>query len=302
MSQLKRPELLLNRLDWTVLRRLEGLYPGEYSTLFRGGGLDLADLREYQPADDVRHIDWNVTARLQHPYIRIFHEDRELTAWFLVDLSGSLDAGWTETRKRDVALQFTALLARVLSRHGNRVGAILFGYGSTEVISPAGGRLQVLRIVRRLMSRTQEDQTEGTDLNAALMTAGRTIRRRSLLFLISDFVSSTVWSSSLARLYMRHETIACRVVDPMERSLPDMGIMVVQDAETGEQVFVDSTQARVREAYDAAAIAEDEAIEAGLANSGVDCIEISTQDDPVDVLLRFSLIRKTKAQTAPQEV
>lgn len=303
MSQSKTPESLLNKLDWTVLRRLEGLFQGEYQTLFRGAGLDLADLREYEPPDDVRHIDWNVTARLQRPYVRIFHEDRELTAWFLVDLSASLDAGWTETRKRDVAVQFTSLLARLLSRHGNRVAAILFGFGSTEVVPPAGGKTQILHIIRRMMNHVQPGTTAGTDLDGALLTAARTIRRRSLIFLVSDFVSATSWAKTLGRIAVRHEVVACRVVDPLERTLPDVGIVTVQDAETGEQVLVDTTQARVRNAYDLAAAAEDEAVQNGLAQSGVDCIEIGTQDDPVDVLLRFSQVRKSRAQAGvPQEV
>src|SRR5438132_2394732 len=138
----RNPERLLERLDWTVIRRLDGLLQGDYRTLFRGYGLDLADLREYQYGDDVRHIDWNVTARLQTPYVREYHEDREITAWFLLDLSASVDFGSRQVRKRAVAADFTALLARLLTRHGNRVGAIFYGLDVDRVHAARSGRLQ----------------------------------------------------------------------------------------------------------------------------------------------------------------
>src|SRR3989449_5276288 len=133
---LRNPEQILRRLEWTVIRRLDGLLQGDYRTLFRGAGLDLADLREYQHHDDVRHIDWNVTARLQSPYVRQFTEDRELNAWFLLDLSGSVDFGSRERTKRAVSAEFVAVLARILTRHGNRVGALLFGT-QVDAVLPA---------------------------------------------------------------------------------------------------------------------------------------------------------------------
>src|SRR5207244_3918279 len=136
----RSPETVLRRLEWTVLRRLDGLLHGDYRTLFRGFGLDLADLREYQYGDDVRHIDWNVTARLQTPYVREYHEDREITAWFLLDLSRSVDFGSREVKKRELSADFVALLARLLTRHGNRVGAILYGLEVDNVIAPRSGR------------------------------------------------------------------------------------------------------------------------------------------------------------------
>src|SRR5437764_9177529 len=142
----RSPDAVLRRLEWTVIRRLDGLLHGDYRTLFRGFGLDLADIREYQYGDDVRHIDWNVTARLQSPYVREYHEDREITAWFLLDLSRSIDFGSRELHKRAVAADFLALLARPLTRPGNRVGAILYGHDVDNVIAPRSGRRQVLAI------------------------------------------------------------------------------------------------------------------------------------------------------------
>ena len=143
-------EALLKRLEWTVLRRLDGQLQGNHRTLWRGGGLDLADLREYQHHDDVRHIDWNVTARLQVPHVRQFTEDRELSAWFLVDLSGSVDFGSNELTKRRVAREFVGVLARLLTRHGNRVGAILYTDHVQAVLPARGGRLQVLEVLQRM--------------------------------------------------------------------------------------------------------------------------------------------------------
>src|SRR3954471_19258870 len=141
------PEKLLKNLEWTVIRRLDGLLHGDYRTLFRGFGLDLADLREYQYHDDVRHIDWNVTARLQTPYVREFNEDREVTAWFLLDLSPSVDFGSEAVKKRGVALDFVTVLARLLTRHGNRVGALFYGDTLDAMVPPRSGRAHVLHIL-----------------------------------------------------------------------------------------------------------------------------------------------------------
>src|SRR5438874_4425899 len=156
MSPLVRPrspERLLDRLEWKVLRRLDGLLQGDYRTLFRGFGLDLADLREYQYGDDIRHIDWNVTARLQTPYVREYYEDREVTAWFLLDLSASVDFGSQEVRKTTVAVDFVTVLARLLTRHGNRVGALLYGSEVDTVIPARSGRRHVLHLLHRMLTR-----------------------------------------------------------------------------------------------------------------------------------------------------
>src|SRR6186997_940704 len=162
----RRPEQLLRRLEWTVIRRLDGMLHGDYRTLFRGTGLDLADLREYQYHDDVRHIDWNVTARLQIPYVREYHEDREVTAWFLLDLSPSVDFGTVgeDREKRTVLIDFVATLARLLTRRGNRVGAMIAG-GAAEVVIPAGtGRVQVLRLIEDLLRQPRLPNAPFTDL------------------------------------------------------------------------------------------------------------------------------------------
>src|SRR4051812_9550909 len=187
------PEKLLKKLEWTVIRRLDGLLHGDYRTLFRGFGLDLADLREYQYHDDVRHIDWNVTARLQTPYVREFNEDREVTAWFLLDLSPSVDFGSRNVKKRSLSIDFVTVLTRLLTRHGNRVGAMFYGEAVDGVIPAGTGRRHVLHIVHRMLTRPELPTARSTDLGAFLAAAQSMIRRRSLVFIVSDFISAEGW-------------------------------------------------------------------------------------------------------------
>jgi len=184
------PERRLQRLEWTVMRRLDGLLQGDYRTIFKGQGLDLADIREYAFGDDVRHIDWNVTARLDTPYVREYLEDREINAHFLLDLSPSVDFGTVDRRKRDLLIDFTALLARLLTRHGNRVGATLYGSRVERSIPARGGRVQVLRILNELEKRPRLESAPLTSLSDLLDSAMRGLKRRSLVFVVSDFFSA----------------------------------------------------------------------------------------------------------------
>ncbi len=292
------PEALLRRIEWTVLRRLDGLLYGDYRTLFRGIGLDLADLREYQLHDDVRHIDWNVTARLQAPYVREFHEDREITAWFLLDVSPSVDFGSEAVKKEGLLTEFVAVLARLLNRNGNRVGALLYSAGLEAPIPPGTGRAQVLHILGRLMSRSRKDSTDTTDLGDFLEGAGQIIRRRSLVFVVSDFISQPGWGKPLLNLARRHEVLAIRLFDPLELALPDLGLVVMQDAETGEQILVDTHDRAFRARFEAAAREREAELRATLRRAGVDALELSTRDDLVDSVLRFAELRKSRSQHA----
>ena len=290
---------MLRRLEWTVIRRLDGLLQGDYRTLFRGMGLDLADLREYQPHDDVRHIDWNVTARMQSPYVREFQEDREVAAWFLVDLSGSVEFGSGPVKKRVLATEFTAVLARVLSRHGNRVGAILYRDGVDGVVPARGGRRQVLEIVERMRPKPAPRAAGAeTDLGALLGAAHGMLKRRSAVFVVSDFVGAPGWERALGLLARRHEVVAVRLYDPMENALPDLGLVVMEDAETGEQVFVDAHDRGFRERFARAATERESALREAFASAGVDCLELSTAE-PLDAsLARFMRLRKRRSQLA----
>jgi uncharacterized protein (DUF58 family) len=298
----RNPEAVLRRLEWTVLRRLDGLLHGDYRTLFRGFGLDLADLREYQYGDDVRHIDWNVTARLQTPYVREYLEDREITAWFLLDLSRSVDFGSRDVKKREVSADFVALLARILTRHGNRVGAILYGHDVDNVIAPRTGRRQVLAILHAMATRPPLAAGKGTDLGTLLKSAFNFIHRRSLLFLVSDYISAPGWDKPLLQLAQRHEMIAVRLHDPLEAELPDLGLLVFEDAETGEQLFVDTHDGRFRKRFMDAAEQREAALRTALRDAGVDALELATDANLVDTVMRFADLRKRKRAVRVHEL
>jgi prepilin-type processing-associated H-X9-DG protein len=294
----RHPDRLLRRLEWTVIRRLDGVLQGDYRTLFRGVGLDLADLREYQYHDDVRYIDWNVTARLQTPYVREYHEDREVTAWFLLDLTASMDVGTGSVAKRSVSAEFVTVLARLLTRHGNRVGALFYDGRVDTVIPARSGRRHVLHVLHRLSSRRPPARRVATDLAELLRTAARLVRRRSLLFIVSDFISAPGWTVPLGHLAQRHDVVAVRLSDRLERDLPDLGLLVMQDAETGEQLFVDTHDRAFRRRFAAAAERREAALRTAFAQAGVDALELETDGDLVEALLRFADLRKRRSQLA----
>ena len=291
-------EQLLRRLEWTVLRRLDGLLQGDYRTLLRGGGVDLADLREYQHHDDVRRIDWNVTARLQQPYVREYLEDRDLTAWFLLDLSGSVEFGSADVTKLAVSSGFVATLARIVTRHGNRVGALLYGTRVERVLPPAATRRHVLRLLQlmRAPRAAAAQPGGGTRLAELLGAAAGILERRSLVFVVSDFISEPGWTAPLGRLARRHEVVAVRLVDPAEMALPDVGLVTVEDAETREQLFLDTGDPAFRARYAQVAQAREAETIAALAASGADIVELATDDDLLEALLRFVDLRRQRAR------
>ncbi len=289
-------EHVLRRLEWTVIRRLDGLLQGDYRTLMRGAGLDLADLREYQHHDDVRHIDWNVTARLQQPHVRVFTEDREMAAWFLLDLSRSMDFGSGDQRKRQASAEFVAVLARLLTRHGNRVGALLYGTGVDTLIPAGSGRLHVLRLLHTLQTRPETTQGTGTRLHELLASAASVVRRRSTVFVVSDFISEPGWEKPLAQLAQRHEVVAVRLLDPLELALPDLGLIPIRDAETGEQLLVDTSNKGFRQRFARIAAQREAELRAALAHAGVDTLEISTGEDLVNAVVRFAELRRQRTR------
>ena len=344
-------ERLLLRLEWQVLRRLDGRIAGGYRTAHRGGGTDLAGLRDYAEGDDARHIDWNVTARLNEPQLRVFNEDRELTVWLVLDRSASMRVGAPGRGKHEVLSELALVVARLFTRGGNRVGALLYdtalsstgpnnaGPGAVRTVPPRTGRTQVLRIgaelartagggqepaaVRgRLLRRrrrgndgsgngvgangvgahgtnadghttnghsTNGQRTPGhgatTDLAAMLDAIAKLARRRALIVIISDFIGEGDWERSLLRLAPRHEVVVLRVTDAADEELPDAGLVVVEDAETGEQLLVDSgdplLRARLR-----TAVAEREArLAEGTRRAGVAVHRIDTKADLADALV-----------------
>jgi uncharacterized protein (DUF58 family) len=281
-----------------VIRPLDGILQGDYRSLFYGYGLDLADLREYQPGDDIRYIDWNVTARLDTPYIRQYHEDREIAAWFLLDLSPSVDFGTVNSLKRDGLIDFVTVLARLLTRHGNRVGAILYDNRVERVIPASGGRLHVLRLINDLLRQPRLTAAPLTDLNVLIETGFRMIRRRSLVFIISDFISAPGWEKPLALLNRKHEVLAVRLWDPSENELPDVGLVLMQDAETGEQAWVDTHESRFRRRFTEIVQRRQANLDAAFRSADVDVLALSTEDDLVRAIVQFAAQRKQHKQVA----
>ena len=290
------PERILQRLDWQVIRRLDGILQGDYRSLFYGFGLDLADLREYQPGDDIRAMDWNVTARLATPYVRQYIEDRDITAWFLLDLSPSVDFGTVNSLKRDCLIDFVTVLARLLTRHGNRVGAMLYDSHVERIIPARGGRLHVLRLINDLLKQPHLSRAPMTDLKVLLETAFGSIRRRSLIFVVSDFISTPGWERPLGLLSQRHEVLAVRLWDPRETELPDIGLVVMQDAETGEQLYVDTHDRKFRLRFHEGAQRRQADLNSAFRHAGVDVLSLSTEDDLVRAIVSFAAQRKQRKQ------
>jgi uncharacterized protein (DUF58 family) len=299
------PERLLLRLEWRVLRRLEGRVAGGYRTAHRGAGTDLAGLRAYVEGDDARHIDWNVTARLNEPQLRVFNEDRELTVWLVLDRSASMTVGTPGRGKHDVLSELAVVLARMFSRSGNQVGALLYDNGAVRTVPPGTGRRHVLHVAAELNrarpagvpgranggGRGRHARANGgrhrgtTDLAAMLDAVARLARRRSLIIVISDFIGDGDWERSLLRLGPRHEVVALRVVDAADDELPDAGLVVIEDTETGEQLFVDSGDPLLRARLRAAVEERDARLTAGMRRVGVPVHRIDTKADLANALV-----------------
>lgn len=286
------PDYVLHRLEWQVLRRLDGILQGDYHSLFMGGGLDFAELREYQPPDDIRHIDWNVTARMDFPYVRKFMEDREINAWFLLDLSPSMAFGALERRKESVLIDFVGLMARLLTRNGNRVGAILYDNDTQVTIPPRGGRLQVLRLINDIQRQQSSPAGAMTDLTKLLKTAFNGIKRRSLVFLVSDFICLPGWERAMDQVNRRHELLAVRLWDPRELDLPDLGVVLVEDSETGEQLSVDTGDKGFRQRFREATRRREFELAQTFKRAGVGELPLSTEEDLVSAILRFASLRR----------
>ena len=290
----RTPERILHRLDWQVIRRLDGYLQGDYRSLFRGSGVDFADLREYQPQDDIRYIDWNVSARMDTPYVREYMEDREIIAWFLLDLSPSVDFGALDNQKRNVLIDFVGTLSRLLTRHGNRVGAIMFGSGVQHKVPARGGRLHVLRLLNDLLKQPHLNRAPMTDLSDLIKGGLHTIKKRSLIFVVSDFISVPGWERSLSLLSQRHEVIAIRLWDPREVNLPDVGHVILEDAETGEQIYVDTHDRNFRRRFAEAAQKREAELSEALKRAGVDVLPLSTEADLIHAIASFVMLRRQR--------
>jgi uncharacterized protein (DUF58 family) len=285
---------LLRRSRWPVLRRL-GFHPGgDERSALRGSGLEYTDVREYQAGDDPRTIEWNITARSDRPFVRESLPDRGLDAWLLVDITRSLDWGTARCLKRQLALEFAAVVGQLLTGRGNRVGALLFGDRVQSIIPPAAGRTALLQLIAR-MERAAESPTDGpTDLGRALKEAGRLIRRPSMMMLISDFMTPGGWQQPLRMLGIRHEVIAAWITDPREGEIPDVGVVTFEDPESGEQILVDTGSAPLRARFQDAAEEQRQTIRADLIRARAAVAELSTAAELVPQLVTF--IKQREAQ------
>ena len=279
------PERLLLRLEWRVVRRLEGQLQGGYRTPHRGTGFDFDGLRAYVEGDEARHIDWNVTARLNEPHVRVFIEDRELTAWLVLDRSASMAAGAPGRGKHDVLAELALVLARLFGRGGNRVGALLYDTGLLRTVPPGTGRRHVLRIAAELDRTSGGRRGDTTDLAAMLDAVGRLARRRSLIVVVSDFIGDGDWERSLLRLARRHEVAVLRITDAADDELPEAGLIVVEDAETGEQLIIDSGDPLLRAHFRAGVDERDARLAAGMSRAGVPIHRIDTTSDLTRALI-----------------
>ncbi len=294
-------EALLEQLEWTVLRRLDGLLQGDHKTLFRGSGLELADLREYQAHDDVRHIDWNVTARMQTPYVREHQEDREISAWFLLDLSGSMDFGSTGQTKRELMLAFLAVMAKLLMQRGNRIGALMLTPNEAsgfKHIPARMGRRHLLHVMQTIENMPVTQLPHQTDLKYWLASASGLLKRRSSVFVISDFMGPANWAPELGALGRRHDAVAVRLFDPAEMVLPNAGLMMLQDSETSEQLLLDTADPKFRARYADLIDQREQHLQTTFAQSGVDGLEMSTNEDLAAALIQFSELRKRRVWRA----
>ncbi|HEY2813421.1 MAG TPA: DUF58 domain-containing protein [Acidimicrobiales bacterium] len=284
---------ILRRLELTITRKLDGLLQGDYRGLVPGHGSELGETREYQPGDDTRRIDWNVTARMQSPYVRETVADRELESWLLVDQSASLDFGTADCEKRDLAVNAAASIGFLTARSGNRLGAVLLRPGDAPLTVPArSGRSHLQALLHRMISAPRVDGAGPTDLAAGIERLGATMRRRGLAVVISDWLDPTEWTMPLRRLAVRHDVLAVEVIDPREMTLSDVGMLHVIDPETGQVREIQTSDAGLRARYAAAATQQREEISQAIRASGGHHLVLRTDEDWLRALVRFVLLRR----------
>ena len=310
------PEQVLLRLDWNVIRRLDGLLQGDYRTLFYGFGVDFADLREYQPGDDIRYIDWNVTARMNHPFIKKFVEERELTLMLVVDVSGSGRFGSRDQSKRELAAEIASVLAFSAIRNNDKVGLILFSDEVEKFIPPRKGRSHVLRVIREVLFF--EPKRRGTDLNAALEFLMHVTRHKAVAVVISDFIGSPAEKpksgtrrllrpqmllleslaqasfTMLKQANRRHDVVAVQITDRFELELPALGRLVLRDAETGEVLEIHTGDARKRTAFAERQIKAQSDTARLFRSAGIDAIQLRTDQAYGAALAKFFETRERR--------
>lgn len=276
----------IRQIELRTRRLVSDQFAGDYHSVFKGAGMEFDEVRPYQPGDDVRAIDWNVTARMNQPFIKRYVEARELTVMLVVDASASGDFGSAARFKRELAAELAAVLAFAATSNNDRVGLIVFTDQIELHIPPRRGRRHILRIVRELLAF--QPQGRGTDIAHALDTLNRMYEKRSIVFLVSDFQASPEsYRKALFMTNRRHDTIAVDLHDPMERSIANVGLLALEDAETGRLLWVDTADRDWRAAFSEGVAAHEAAKQSVLRRTGVDRIVLNTREDYVLPLTRF---------------
>jgi len=281
------PKTLLRhvrRLEIRTNRLVNSVFGGEYHSVFKGQGIEFADVREYIPGDDIRSIDWNLTARSQHPFVKKYVEERELTVVFLVDCSGSTQFGSREKLKAESIAEICALLAFSAGKNNDKVGLISFTDRIEKYIAPRKGRSRILRVIREILYPVVTGR--GTDIQLALEFMNRVLKRRAIVFLVSDF-QSPEFLKPLKLISQKHDLIAIKVKDPLERKFPKAGFVALQEAETGKTVFLNTGLRKWREEYRQLAEYRDRKLESDLKSSRIDRINIEVGQNTIDPVLRF---------------
>ncbi len=282
----------LRKLELDVTRRLDGLLHGDHKGLVPGHGSELGETRRYEPGDDIRRIDWNVTARLSEAHIRQTIAERELESWIIVDNGPRLNLGSINREKRELALAAAASIGFLTQRDGNRLGAILTGPTGEKVIAPRGSRKHLMHVLHQVAAARSDEGAGITDLAGSMTRIGAIAKRRGMIAIISDFRVNPGWEDALSVLARRHDVIACELIDPLELTLPNVGLLPVVDPATGELIEVPTHRAKVRRAYADAAQQRRETLTARFRRDGIDHIEMRTDHAWLDDIVRFVAQRK----------
>jgi uncharacterized protein (DUF58 family) len=281
------PEAFLRALDFQIGRRIDGLLAGEHRTAAAGIGTELAQIREWEPGDDVRRIDWNATARSNNVQVRVDVAERALTSWVVLDVSPSMRFGTADRRKWDVAEGVAVATGHIASRRGNRIGVVTFGGTETVMLRPRQGRVGLLAVLLSVRREPETERIGATSIGAALARVGRVARQRSLVAVVSDFRGPRDWRSPLLQLASRHAVVALEIRDPREQELPNVGHMWLVDPETGRKLHVDTAKRRLRERFAAAAAEERAGLARELGSLGVPHLVLSTGGDWLRPFARF---------------
>jgi len=278
----------VKRIEIATRGLVNEVFSGEYHSVFKGRGMEFAEVREYQIGDDIRNIDWNVTARSEHPYVKVFDEERELTVMLMVDVSSSGNFGTTSQMKGEVAAELCAVLAFSAIKNNDKVGLVIFSDKIEKFIPPRKGKQHVLRVIREILYFKPEDSK--TNLNVALEYLSRVIKRKSIVFLISDFLTEN-YEKALQIANKKHDIIAINIIDPREIEMPSVGLLELEDAESGETVLVDTSNPAIRGSFYSQSKEERESREKFFKSIGVDNININTDRSYVEPITKFFRMR-----------